>query len=75
MCPPHVSSILKKSVQKLLDRNVNVLKSCLQNISTKFLLVEAVAAIDICNKAVLLPRSLTVQAWLVLSLRLCFSRP
>ena len=40
---------LKKSVLKLLDRTVNVLNSCLQHISTKFLLLEAVAVIDIYN--------------------------
>ena len=39
----------KKSVLKLLDRTVNVLNSYLQRISTKFLLLEAVATIDICS--------------------------
>ena len=39
----------KKSVLKPLGRTVNVLNSCLQHTSTKFLLLEAVGVIAICN--------------------------
>jgi hypothetical protein len=44
-----VFDFLKQSVLKLFDRTMNVLNSCLQHIRTKFLLLEAVAAVDICN--------------------------